>query len=430
MPPFGPVFSKARRSLAAPLALAAAALLLSPQARAVPSFARQTGFSCDMCHTQFPELTPFGRAFKASGYTMSTEKSISGKDSGRSTLELVGLPPLSAMLQTTYVHTQGTQVDGNGHPLRNDNIALPEQLSFFLAGKIAPNLGAFIQVTYSALDNSFGIDNTDIRYSQSANVGGSPLVWGLTLNNNPTLTDLWHDTPAFGIPFAGSEMAPGPSASPLISSLGQNTVGMGAYALWNNLVYAEVEGYRTSPAGMLPVVQTPSTATDVINGWAPYWRVALTRDFGPHSVEVGTYGMTGAVLAGDAGTLVAPASDFTDLALDAQYQYILGDNIFTADGSFIHENQSTRGTETSHLNSTTVSASYLFRRQIGVRATYLDAGGTADQTSHVVMADLNLVPWLNTQLILRYTANLEIDGATGSAASDKNSLLALAWIAF
>ncbi|MGC8676829.1 MAG: hypothetical protein ACP5UF_01190 [Hydrogenobaculum sp.] len=36
---------------------------------AIPSFARQTGLACDVCHTVFPHLTPFGREFKLHGYT-------------------------------------------------------------------------------------------------------------------------------------------------------------------------------------------------------------------------------------------------------------------------------------------------------------------------------------------------------------------------
>lgn len=36
---------------------------------AIPSFARQTGLACDVCHTVFPHLTPFGRNFKIHGYT-------------------------------------------------------------------------------------------------------------------------------------------------------------------------------------------------------------------------------------------------------------------------------------------------------------------------------------------------------------------------
>src|ERR1700719_3681274 len=38
-------------------------------ARALPSFARQTGQPCGTCHTDFPALTPYGRRFKLLGYT-------------------------------------------------------------------------------------------------------------------------------------------------------------------------------------------------------------------------------------------------------------------------------------------------------------------------------------------------------------------------
>src|SRR5450756_127101 len=41
----------------------------TPQARALPSFARQTGQPCGTCHTDFPALTPYGRRFKLLGYT-------------------------------------------------------------------------------------------------------------------------------------------------------------------------------------------------------------------------------------------------------------------------------------------------------------------------------------------------------------------------
>jgi hypothetical protein len=41
----------------------------APSAQALPSFARQTGQPCGTCHTDFPALTPFGRRFKALGYT-------------------------------------------------------------------------------------------------------------------------------------------------------------------------------------------------------------------------------------------------------------------------------------------------------------------------------------------------------------------------
>lgn len=66
-------------------------LALPPGARAVPSFARQTGLACAACHTAFPELTPFGRWFKLNGYTFSTGESM--------------LPPLAGAVQSSFTHT-------------------------------------------------------------------------------------------------------------------------------------------------------------------------------------------------------------------------------------------------------------------------------------------------------------------------------------
>ncbi|MGO9983712.1 MAG: hypothetical protein ACLPIX_05815, partial [Rhodomicrobium sp.] len=47
----------------------AAWLIQPPAASAVPAYARQTGQPCATCHTAFPELTPYGRQFKLTGYT-------------------------------------------------------------------------------------------------------------------------------------------------------------------------------------------------------------------------------------------------------------------------------------------------------------------------------------------------------------------------
>jgi len=43
-------------------------------AHALPAYARQTGQNCIACHAggQFPELTPYGRLFKLTGYTIGT----------------------------------------------------------------------------------------------------------------------------------------------------------------------------------------------------------------------------------------------------------------------------------------------------------------------------------------------------------------------
>ena len=57
-----------------------AAIATGGTAQAVPSYARQTGLACEACHTVFPQLTPFGRVFKASGYTLSNTSKVQDID--------------------------------------------------------------------------------------------------------------------------------------------------------------------------------------------------------------------------------------------------------------------------------------------------------------------------------------------------------------
>ncbi len=73
------------------------------------------------------------------------------------------------------------------------------------------------------------MDNTDIRYANKTTASGKELDYGLTLNNNPTLEDLWNSTPAWGYPFIAPNGAPGPAAAPIINGLlAQDVAGLGA----------------------------------------------------------------------------------------------------------------------------------------------------------------------------------------------------------
>lgn len=58
------------RTLAAAALVAAAALLAPRPAGAIPVFAHRFGFTCQVCHTAVPHLTPFGEAFLARGYRL------------------------------------------------------------------------------------------------------------------------------------------------------------------------------------------------------------------------------------------------------------------------------------------------------------------------------------------------------------------------
>src|ERR1700739_3111864 len=78
-------------------------LALMRGALALPTFARQTGMACEACHTVFPELTHFGRVFKANGYVLDNLKQVRDVNSKKEQLlELAQTPPLSIMVQVSY----------------------------------------------------------------------------------------------------------------------------------------------------------------------------------------------------------------------------------------------------------------------------------------------------------------------------------------
>ncbi|MEP6472076.1 MAG: hypothetical protein ABJC74_00035, partial [Gemmatimonadota bacterium] len=296
----------------------------------VPSFARQTGLACSACHYQFLALTPFGRKFKLNGYTMSNRPAISETDTASGgKLALSPFSLLSAMLTAGITHTKdaipGTQ---------NDAAALPQELSVFLAGRIAPKLGLFSQFTYAGADGGFGIDNIDIRFANQGTIGGTTeLVYGLTLNNNPTTQDLWNSTPGWGFPFIGSDAAPGPAAAPVIDGgLSQNVLGLGGYGMFGGLVYAEFTAYRSAIQG----ASQPSDATGALKGIAPYWRLALQKDFPRQSLMVGTFGLSASRYP---GALSEPHDKYTDIGLDAQFESKVGKGNVVVRGSWIHEQQ-------------------------------------------------------------------------------------------
>src|SRR5215472_18657395 len=84
-------------SAATIVALCLIAVVDVPDARAVPSFARQTGMACDACHSAgfYPELNNFGRMFKLNGYVWSAHEEKPYEP----------IPPLAAAQSWSYTQT-------------------------------------------------------------------------------------------------------------------------------------------------------------------------------------------------------------------------------------------------------------------------------------------------------------------------------------
>ncbi len=285
----------------------------------VPGFSRQTGLACSACHYQFPQLTPFGRMFKLNGYTlttMTTIKAHAGDTTRRESLGLMPFPPLSAMAIASITATN-TPIPGT----QNGTASFPQQASLFLAGAVSPRVGLFSQFTYSSASGSVGIDNMDIRFADHATLGTHDVVYGVTLNNNPTVQDVWNTVPAWGFPFMSSGAAPGTNAATLIDGgLGQQVVGLGGYALWGNALYTELTAYRSAPQGSGAPLD--STAIGSARGVIPYWRLALQHQFDAGYLMVGTFGLAAAI---HPVGVIGSTNRHTDLGFDAQFERPTGD---------------------------------------------------------------------------------------------------------
>jgi hypothetical protein len=240
--------------------LAAALLVgLSPRrAVSLPLYARQTGQPCATCHTAFWELTPFGRRFKLGGYTLG-----GGDWSG---------PPFAVTLQPGYTHTEAGQPGGAApHFGANNNITV-QATSLYTGGRITDNLGAFIQGTYDSVSRRFGWDQADIRYADKVDVAGRDLLWGVTLNNNPTVQDVWNTLPAWRFPYVFSGLMPQPAATPFIAGpFAQRVLGLGAYGFLDDLLYFELSGYRPLSTNTQLVLGTDTTGFSP--PYSPRWRV-------------------------------------------------------------------------------------------------------------------------------------------------------------
>jgi hypothetical protein len=423
----------------------------SATAEEIPSFSRQTGLACNVCHTRFPRLTAFGRQFKLNGYTLVTGRTITSGDSTRRALELNSVPPVSAMAIASV-----TDVKTDVPFVQNQTVEFPDQLSAFIGSAITPHLGTFLQLTYDAVGGEVGIDNVDVRYANRTHFGSTNVLYGLTLNNNPTSQDVWNSVPAWSFPYASSPVAPTPTAATLIDGgLGQAVAGLGAYALWGGLLYTEFSAYRSAPQG--GPNPPDSTSEFTVRNFVPYWRVALQHQMGPHYLMIGTYGIRAQLYpAGVTGT----TDTYTDVALDAQYEVAVGGGSIAAHGTWIHERQNLAGSVaagaalngTNTLNTVRADASYLPNRWLGFTAGGFSTSGTADASlygadpitgsasgspkSGGFIGQIDFMPWLNTRLGIQYVAYTRFNGAkngydgAGRNASDNNTLYLFTWMAF
>jgi hypothetical protein len=430
-------------------------IILVPEAGAVPSYARQTGLACNACHYTPPELNPAGRLFKLMGYVDKKKKAdviTAPEDKKHAGLDLLATLPLSAWFETSFTDTKAPQPS-----TQNGNFEFPQDISLFIAGAWSTHIGSFVQLTYSTQDDHFSMDNTDIRYANKTQLAGKELVYGIMLNNNPTVEDLWNSTPAWGFPFIASDVAPGPTAAPFIQgSLGQDVAGLGGYTMWNQHLYFAGTIYRSGHIG----TSQPSTGEDFtfnVRGVAPYWRVAWQQNGVKTNFEIGGYGMH---MKSTPGAITGPKDSFTDSAADFQFDHTLGKDVFSLRGTYIRENSSlsasfaatTAARISHHLDAFNANAEYHFGNKYSTAFGWFTVSGTGDlllypaasvsgsangsPRSSGYIANFSFWPIQNVDLAAQYTGYTRFNGAAmnydaaGRNANGNNTVYLLARFVF
>ena len=375
-------------------------LLVSFNAHAVPSYARQTGLACAACHTIFPELTPFGRSFKLNGYTLTDLKGISAQPtSSASGVKIGAVAPMAAMLQVNMSNSNSA-----------NTYSMPNEFSLFFAGEISPKMGSFIQMTMAPPEGgmNFEMDNADIRFATHS----GDTTWGVTVNNSPTVQDVYNSTPVWGYPFTGGAGI----AQPLIADgLGQNVMGIGAYAKMTNGLYAEATLYQPIDAGINAIDSPAGTGGTTLKEGSPYLRLAWEKGLSNgDNLMIGAYGMQSTLELGGQSDKV------TDMAVDSQYEHPLkGGNLISVHASYTNEKTDAGiGATTSvTLNALRLDAGYHWGSRAEAIVGYAQNTDMVDEQA--VTVQYSYLPWQNTKFTAQYVNDLK--------NSNNNALMLQGW---
>jgi len=464
------------------ITLIGSGLLFTPSSQAIPVYARQTGQNCLACHAggQFPELTPYGRMFKLTGYTMGSRTEV----------------PLAVMAVASG-STVASKTPGTG----DTNADFPQNgllhfttASIFAGGKITDNVGMFGQWTYNAYaqqeaDGHWAghstSDQFDLRYADRFANERRDLIVGGSINNNPGVTDVWNtfnsafaSVPSYvpvsnpggnGGPFAGVP------ATPILMQLGPVAAGINAYAFLNQTWYLELGNYQTSNGIFSFLSQgIPDSDMPKLKGnFSPYWRVAYNRDWGANSAMVGLFGFDTSIYYNSPAT-AGPVTRYRDLGIDAQYQYILDPHAFSAQFSYVRENQhydnplwnandpnytGSYSNSSNQLNFLRIKGTYSYLAKYGVSLAYAASTGTPDALAYnnspdgsgnpVPFGNANATPntrvWIpeafympmqNVRVGVQYYKFTQYSGSSsnydgnGRNASDNNTVFFYLWGAF
>jgi len=427
----------------------AAFTLLPSTAKAIPSFAQQTGQPCSACHVGAfgPQLKPYGRDFKLHGYVATDRE----KDN-----DLTERVTVAA--RTSFTNTAvGQYPNAGGVGFGPNNNFAFDQAMVFYGGRITKTVGALAEISYDGINRQFAWDAFDLRHAHEGDVFGTDYLAGVTLGNQIGNTSVWNSVSPWGFPYTESGLAPSPQAGTLMDdTLNAQVIGPGVYGLWDDWLYAEAALYIPLSKSFDKFTGVAPNAPDTYDGVIPYWHVALQQDFDHHKhyAQIGTFGLSADRYPGNDHS-AGQTDHITDIGAEANYQWLVdADNTLSFHTSYIDEHQSL--TASRALNGTNPSddlrtfradATYAINNTYVPSVQYFKINGSNDPAQYTnssngspnsegYVIDLAYVPfgktdspmpWGNARLALQYTGYTKFDG-TSKGASNNNTIFLNLWL--
>lgn len=277
---------------------------------ALPSYARQTGMACASCHFQkYPALTAFGRAFKASGFTlMGTQTTVQG--------ERLSLPSVlngSIFLKIRYQKTNGTENVGE-RTTNSGEVQFPDEFALLFGGRVSENIGFMLEGQLADHSAPF--------------VAGFKIPFSFKLKGSTRASIVPFSTDALGVAYGFELLNTGAVRNVRVN---ENRTAISAQQYVSTATAAEgVAFVLVHPMWFVNVTKwSPNHfagAEGVANGapTATYARAAFTPTVGGWDLGIGIQSWSGSAgTANDAGTGV-DIFETSALAFDAQAQGAVG----------------------------------------------------------------------------------------------------------